>query len=166
MVKNADLVYLGYLSGLGSLRGPMFSGSRFTVGDTYDEIVDRRTGRHYTAATHLDTNDAQPSEDYAIVSSFSGVNGNRVIVIAGTRDAALMQAAEFATRAETLDRMTAPLAGAPAFDALLTVETLRNVGLRARLVAASPRPRDADWSGRKTQAFPDELDMSVKATPH
>ena len=163
MVKNADLIYLGYLSGLGSLRDPVFSASRFTVGGTYDEIVDLKTGRRYTAGTHLDSNEARPSEDYALISSFAGPTGNRVVVIAGTRDAALMQAAEFATRAQTLAQITAPLHGSSAFDALLAVDGLRNVGLRARLLVAAPRARDADWSGRQSQPFPDELDEG--ATP-
>lgn len=153
MVKNANLVYLGYISGLGSLRDPVFSGSRFTVGGSYDEIVDRTTGRHYMAATHLDANGAQPSEDYALISSFPGPTGNRVVVIAGTRDAALMQAAEFATRSETATRLGSP----SAFEALLAVETLHDVGLRARLVTSSARPREADWSGRRAQAFPDDM---------
>ena len=155
MVKNANLVYLGYLSGLGSLRDPVFSGSRFTVGGSYDEIVDRMSGRHYMAATHLDTNEAQPNEDYALISSFPGPTGNRVVVIAGTRDAALMQAAEFATRSETATRLDP--SRAPAFEALLAIETLHNVGLRARLITTSARPREADWSGRRAQVFPDDM---------
>ena len=165
MVKNANLIYLGYLSGLGSLRDPVFNGSRFTVGDSYDEIVDRTTGRHYMAATHLDANDAQPSQDYALISSFAGPGGNRVIVIAGTRDAALMQAAEFVTRSASLAQITAPLHGTTAFEALLAVETLRHVGLRARLVSTSPRVHEADWSGRRVQSFPDEGTAGATAPP-
>ncbi|WP_174285031.1 helix-turn-helix domain-containing protein [Sphingomonas bacterium] len=166
MVKNDDLVYLGYLSGLGSLRDPVFGASRFTIGGTYDEIVDLKAGRHYLAGTHLKSNQAQPSEDYALISSFAGPTGNHVVVIAGTRDAALMQAAEFVTRPDSLKRITDPLHGAPAFEALLAVESLRNVGLRARLLITSPRPREADWSGRQTQPFPDELDESSPTAPN
>lgn len=158
MVKNADLIYLGYLSGLGSLRDPMFSASRFTVGGTYDEIVDLTTGRRWVAGTHLDASEARPTEDYALISSFAGPTANHVVVIAGTRDAALMQAAEFATHSTTLAQITAPLHGAPAFDALLAVEGLRNVGLRARLLVSTSRARETDWSGRQSQPFPDELD--------
>lgn len=165
MVKNANLIYLGYLSGLGSLRDPVFDGSRFTVGGSYDEIVDRVTGRHYMAATHLDADDEQPSEDYALISSFAGPTGNRVIVIAGSRDAALMQAAEFATRPATLAKLTDPLHGATALEALLAVETLHDVGLRARLVTTSPRTHEADWSGRRRQTFPDEIQSGPAAPP-
>lgn len=155
LVKYTNLVYLGYLSGLGSLRDPLFSGSRFAIGDSYDQIVDRRTGRTYSATTPLDREADSPGQDYAIVSSFRGVTGNAIVVIAGTRDAGLMQAAEFVARPEELARLDKLQTGSHGFDALLAIESLENVGLRARLVTASPRESEADWSGRRMQAFPD-----------
>lgn len=155
LVKYTNLVYLGYLSGLGSLRDPLFSGSRFAIGDSYDQIVDRRTGRTYSATTPLDREADSPGQDYAIVSSFRGVTGNAIVVIAGTRDAGLMQAAEFVARPEELARLDKLQTGTHGFDALLAIESLEDVGLRARLVAASPREAEADWSGRRMQAFPD-----------
>ena len=158
MVKYTNIVYLGYISGLGALRDPVFSGSRYAIGGSYDEIIDRQTGETYMAGSHLDRNEANPAQDYALISSFPGVTGNWVIVIAGTRDAALMQAAEFATRPETLAEMTRKLNGKSSFEALLAVESLHNVGLRARLVKASPRRAETDWSGKRTQAFPDDFD--------
>lgn len=160
LVKLTNIVYLGYLSGLGSLRDPMFSASRFAVGGTYDEIVDRRTGKHYMAGSHLDQSDANPTLDYALISSFPGVTGNQIIVIAGTRDAALMQAAEFATRPDSLADISRRLNGQESFDALLSIESLRNVGLRARLLDVSPRRGDTDWSGKRTQFFPDDLESA------
>ena len=156
MVKLTNLVYLGYLSGLGSLRDPMFSGSRFAIGSSYDEIIDRQTGHHYVAATHLDPAGADPGQDYALISCFSGVSGNRVVVIAGTRDAALMQAAEFAAQPDMLAKLAQAAQGAGSFDALLAVEGLGNVGLRARLVTVAKRSGETDWSGASRQAFPDE----------
>ena len=157
MVKLTNLVYLGYLSGLGGLRDPMFSGSRFAIGGSYDEILDKQTGRRYVAHTHLGPADDDKGQDYAIISSFAGVSGNRVVVIAGTRDAALMQAAEFASRPETLVEITRQVDGNGSFDALLAVESLGNVGLRARLLLVSRRRSDADWSGISRQTYPDVL---------
>lgn len=156
MVKLTNLVYLGYLSGLGSLRDPMFSGSRFAIGNSYDEIVDKQTGRHYVADTHLDPADKNPGQDYALISSFIGVSGNRVVIIAGTRDAALMQAAEFSSQPEALAILARQAGGANSFDALLAVERIDNVGLRARLVAVSRRSGETDWSGTTQQTFPDD----------
>ena len=160
LVKYTNLVYLGYLSGLGSLRDPLFGGSRFAIGSSYDQIVDRRTGRTYAATTPLDREADSPGQDYAIVSSFKGVTGNTIIVIAGTRDAGLMQAAEFVTRPEELARLDKLQSGGHGFEALLAIESLENVGLRARLVAAAPRRGEADWSGRQTQTFPDSAESS------
>ena len=156
LVKYTNLVYLGYLSGLGSLRDPLFSNSRFAIGRTYDEIVDHKTGKTYIADAPLGRGDASTSQDYAIVSTFRGVTGNTIIVIAGTRDAGLMQAAEFVSRPEGLAQLAGAQQGDAGFEALLAIESLNNVGLRARLIAASPRKGEADWSGSGMQAFPDE----------
>ncbi|WP_174296764.1 helix-turn-helix domain-containing protein [Sphingomonas bacterium] len=158
-LKLVNMVYLGYLSGLGTLRDPVFSGSRFAIGGSYDEIVDRRTSRSYMAGTHLDRNDQNPSREYALISCFPGVTGNWITVIAGTRDAALMQAADYATRPDGLAAATRSLVPGTAFDALVSVESLRNVGLSARLIVLSPR-REVDWSGKPTQRFPDEFHES------
>lgn len=155
LVKYTNLVYLGYLSGLGSLRDPLLGGSRFAIGNSYDQIVDRRTGRTYTATTPLDRAAGSPGQDYALVASFKGVTGNTIIVIAGTRDAGLMQAAEFVTRPDALAKLDKLQSSGHGFEALLAIESLENVGLRARLIAAAPRRGEADWSGRQTQTFPD-----------
>lgn len=160
LIKYTNLVYLGYLSGLGSLRDPLFSNSRFAIGASYDEIIDRQTGRTYAASSPLDLNGGGPGQDFAIVSSFRGVTGNTIIVIAGTRDAGLMQAAEFVTRSETLAQLSRAQSNVAGFEALLAIESFENVGLRARLIVASPRTRDADWSGMQAQSFPDKSQSS------
>ncbi len=152
-LKLTNIVYLGYLSGLGSLRDPLFSGSRFGIGSSYDEIVDRATGRRFLAGSHLDAGTDTPTRDYALIAGFKGVGGNQIVVIGGTRDAALMQAADFATRPETLNQLTRAIGGAEEFEALLAVESLRGVGLRAHLVWAGPR-RATKWDG-PPQVFPD-----------
>ena len=155
MIKYTNLVYLGYLSGLGPLRDPTFSNSRFSVGDSYDQIIDRQTGRTYSATTPLDGDGGGPGRDYAIVTSYGGVTANRIVVIAGTRDAGLMQAAEFIARPDALAALARAQGNAPAFEALVEVESLESVGLRARLIAAYPRRAEIDWSARRAQDFPD-----------
>lgn len=163
MLKLTNIVYLGYLSGLASLRDPMFSGSRFAIGGSYDEIIDRRTGHSYLAGTHLDQTGQNPRQDYAIISSFPGVSGNRIVIIAGTRDAALMQAADYATRPDSLAEMTRGLKPGQAFEALLSIASVRNVGLRAHLLIRAPRQGDIDWSGKHAQVFPDDFNSAVSA---
>lgn len=154
-VQNTSLVYLGYLSGLGILRSPLFDQSRFAIGSSFDEIIDRTTGRHYLASSHLKASD-MPGEDYALVSSFKGVTGNRIIIIAGTRDAALMQAAEFVTRPATLARFDSLAHGEQSFEALLGISALRNIGLEARLINLSARPNPS-WRKSSESEFPDAM---------
>jgi hypothetical protein len=63
-------------------------------------------------------------------------------LIAGTRDAALMGAARFATDPALL-RQLAPFS-AGAFEALVAVSSIQNAGLQSRLIAVDKRA-DPSW---------------------
>jgi len=156
--KN-HLVYLGYISGLGPLRNPMFQGSRFVVGDSYDELIDRPSGTHYMASSHLQET-SEPGQDYALIASFRAFSGNRVVVIAGTRDAALMAAADFVAKPSTLAQLDLVAQGDQSFEALIAIPALKNVGLDAKLLGAWPR-KDATWQGPKQEHFPDALSAKM-----
>jgi len=166
MMKNSNIIYLGYLSGLGILRDPVFKGSRFMIGDSYDEIIDRKTGQTFMAGTHLDQDQGTLSQDYALITSFPGVSGNRIVIIAGTRDAALMEAAEYATDPKGLAEMTRTLDKTTAMEALVAVESLNGMGLRARLVSTSLRSSSMPWSGQSPQVFPDVFANAPRADEH
>jgi hypothetical protein len=160
LVSRNDIVYVGYISGLADLRWPVFGGSRFKVGQSYDELIDSKTGKHYVADSHLSLRDL-PGQDYAIVSSLQGPMGNRIIVIAGTRDAALMQAARFVTDPATVQSLDKLAAQSGSYEALIGVDVLENVGLRARLIVASARPAPS-WSAPTSVRFPDQLPAAIE----
>ena len=106
-LKSTDVVYVGYLSGLGMLYDGAFSGSRFSVGSTFDELTDNRTKVRYASQAgdrYLRQSDrptaaaaSQLYRDYSLVTGFEGPSGNQVLVIAGTRDVGLIQAGEALT---------------------------------------------------------------------
>lgn len=156
--KN-HLVYLGYISGLGPLRAPMFQGSRFSVGDSYDELIDRTTGMHFMGSSHLEET-SEPGQDYALIASFRAFSGNRVIVIAGTRDAALMAAADFVAKPATLAQLDQVAGADRSFEALIAIPALKNVGLDATLLGAWPR-KDPAWLTPKQEHFPDALSAKM-----
>jgi hypothetical protein len=161
ILKGANMVYVGYLSGLGMLRDPLFEASGFAVGDSYDELIDRATGKRYTSDWVAVTDNRTPHRDYAYLASFPGPSGNWIVVVAGTRDAAVMQAAELAADRKQLDIIASKAGGGRAFEALYEVRTLGNLNLGARLVVARPLKVAGMWrSERASQVFPDQQPVS------
>ncbi len=73
-----------------------FAGSRYAFGGSYDELLDRDTGEAWVSEAGEPHRDAERYRDYAYLSTFAGPAGNAHLVIAGTRDTGLMQAAEIA----------------------------------------------------------------------
>ena len=94
LVKRSNIVYVGYLSGLGLLRDPVFDAASFSIGASYDELVDDKTGRHYTSDWGDVASGTMPRRDYGYLANFTVPGGGRLLVIAGTRDAALAQDAD------------------------------------------------------------------------
>jgi hypothetical protein len=155
MIKDNNLIYIGYLSGLGPLKEAVFSGSRFEVGETYDELVDRKTGHRYASQAMEAIENKGMYEDYGYVGSFAGPAGGRIVIIAGTRDAALSQVAETVTTREGLSQLAGKAAGAPAFEALYVIDGLDQLNVDGRLLVAAPRDQAAIWgTGGRGTHFP------------
>lgn len=129
MLKGSDIVYVGYLSALRLLQAPVFERSRFQVGETYDELVDRRTGRVFVSGAGT-AQPGRPNRDYGYLAAFQGPAGNRIVVIAGARDIGVMQTAEIAA-----DPAAAPEQGETEFERLYLVEGVGRTNLAATPVA-------------------------------
>jgi hypothetical protein len=154
MLKRNNIVYLGYLSGLGVLRAPVFAGSRFQVGETYDELVDAKTHKSYVSQEGGPSQADATRRDYAYVTAFKGPSGNRIVVIAGDRDTGLMQAAEALASPEALKALSKSVGGADSFEALYEAEGIGRSSLGGRLVVASPRSAVNPWTEQTNQTFP------------
>jgi hypothetical protein len=127
MMKDHDIVYVGYLSALRLLQQPVFARSRFQIGDTYDELVDRQTGRTYTSGAGRPAG-GRVNRDYGYLAAFDGPSGNRIVIVAGARDIGVMQTAEVAAGA-------AGASLAPPGEALYEVEGVGRTNLSAVKVA-------------------------------
>lgn len=138
MLKANDIVYVGYLSGLGLLSDPVFQGSRLAVGESFDEIIDRQSGRHFFSEAGA----AQPQtshRDYSYLARFTGPSGNRILVVAGARDIGVMQAAEAATSPASLKALEQSVGDAGSLEALYEVEGIGRMNLNGRAVFSAPR---------------------------
>jgi hypothetical protein len=148
--KSADIVYIGFFSGMGMLQDLVFSGSRFVLGESFDEIIDRQTKHSYTSQTgdrYMTPSTtaggtpggSEPYRDYGYFADFRGPTGNTLIVISGTRDEGVRQTAEVFTNPQKLEDLARRGAADVPFEALLEVSALDGVNLNGKLLIQSKR---------------------------
>jgi hypothetical protein len=154
MLKRNHIVYLGYLSGLGLLRDPVFAASRFSIGETWDQMVDGVSHRHYVSQGGGPSQGDANRRDYGYVTAFSGPSGNRIVVIAGARDTGLQEAAEAMGDPAALKALTAADGGADSFEALYEAEGIGRSSLGGHLVVAAPRSKVNPWTAQPSLSFP------------
>lgn len=145
-LKSANIIYIGYLSGLGIMQRLVFAGSRFTIGESYDELLDSQTKHLYVSQTASQNRGApqssgmeSPYRDFGYFSSFRGPGGNTIVVISGTRDEGVRQTAEAFTNLEKLRETERQVDAASPFEALIEVSALDGVNLSGKILLESKR---------------------------
>jgi hypothetical protein len=150
-LKTGDIIYVGLMSGLGLLQQPVFTNSRFDYGGSFDELIDTKTGKVYVADPPQDGETAR--RNYAYVAMLPGPDGNRILIIAGTRDPALLQAADIVNTPAMLKKLEE--AGKDGFfEALFAVDGVGDENLHGTLIAAGPRTAEGMWDGVNGAAGP------------
>ena len=91
-LKSSHVIYVGYISALDKLEDFVFASSGLAIGYTYDELRNMDTGEIYTSEAGFPEINHN-YRDYAFISTFPGPGGNQIMIVSGTRDAGLMQAA-------------------------------------------------------------------------
>lgn len=134
MMKTNDIVYVGYLSALRVLQAPVFERSRFTIGATYDELIERKTGKSFVSGAGIASGD-RANRDYGYLAAFEGPSGAHVLIVAGARDIGVMQIAEIASNRRTLGTLKSK--GAAPFEALYEVDGVGRTNLSATRVDLS-----------------------------
>jgi hypothetical protein len=144
-IKYVDIVYIGPLSGLASLEPVVFAGSRFLVGSSYDELLDRKTGHRYVSQSENRTlsptkNSEDPAyHDYGFFTHFRGPGGNLIVALMGTRNEGVRQTAELFTNARKLAALSAQWRLQAPFEALVEVDAINGVNLNGRVLLATDR---------------------------
>ncbi len=144
-LKSADIIYIGYLSGMGMLQDLVFTGSRFAIGDSYDEVIDNKTRHSYISqvgSRAMDppqtTRGEQSYHDYGLFEKLRGPSGNTILVIAGTRDEGVSQTADAFTSEQKLNDLEQTDLALP-FEALLEVSSFNGTNLSGKVVLQSKR---------------------------
>lgn len=144
VLKSGHVIYVGFFSGMAMLREIVFAGSRYTNGESYDELYDRETGAQYVSEVGGPVEGRLKYRDYGYVAAFPGPNGNEVIVIAGTRDTAVMRVAEVATNRGMLQSLQQQ-APEGAFEALYEVYGFERTDLDATLIQTASLDTQTIW---------------------
>ncbi len=148
-LRTNHIVYVGYVSGLDKLLDFVFASSGLAIGETYDQLVDLSTGKVYTSEAGLAPSD-QNYRDYGLFSTFAGPGGNQFMIVAGTRDAGLMQTAFNVTDSAHLKAMAAAVpkqakAKDPSFELLYEVAGFDRTNLDSVIVHAAPLAPRHNW---------------------
>lgn len=160
ILKSSDIIYIGQLSGLGTLlRNALFQASGFKVGATYDELIDSASGRRFQSDGGLVLAEERlPRRDFGYIASLPGPTGNPIVIIAGTRDAGLRQMAEFVRDPRRLDALGGPqIARADGFEALYQVRTMGSLNISGQMLMMRPLRSRGIWDrSTPSQRFPDD----------
>ena len=107
-LRNSHIVYVGHLSGLGLLSDAVFDVSGFTVGNGgFDELVDKGTGKTYINSSGIPGDHTNKGQHLAYLAAFNGPTNNRIITIAGFRDAGLIELTDSITNESGLAELQA-----------------------------------------------------------
>ncbi|MBL8267626.1 helix-turn-helix domain-containing protein [Steroidobacter sp.] len=155
MIKSAHIIYIGFLSGMGMLQDFALAPSRFSIGQSYDEVIDTRGKRTYVSQAGPNGS-TSIYHDYGLVSFLQGPNGNQILIVAGTRDVAVMHTAEVLSDAKTLGELSKSVGNAPNFEALYDVSGINRTSVTGRLVVSSALDVRKAWNeGNQAGVVPD-----------
>lgn len=145
-LRSNHVLYIGYISGLGVLESYTFSASKFEVGYSYDELIDTTTRERYVSS-FIDATEDRNFVDYGLLSSFSTAEGNQMIIIAGTRDAGLMEMSELASSASILQRMELETGENRAFMSVFEVYGFNLTNISGLLISSEYLNPEDIWGG-------------------
>jgi hypothetical protein len=150
-LKSSHVVYVGYISALDKLEDFVFASSTLAIGYTYDELRNIDTDELYTSEAGLPEINHN-YRDYAFISTFPGPGGNQLMIVSGTRDAGLMQAAHALADPMFVKSMEQqrPDAGEhqpPSFEMLYEVTGYGRTNLDAMLVHTAALNYQQIWGG-------------------
>ncbi|WP_297804325.1 helix-turn-helix domain-containing protein [uncultured Brevundimonas sp.] len=142
MLRDNDVIYVGYISGLHALEPITFRDGRFQVGSSYDELTDRQTGKRYQSDSARAGAPGGDNREFGYFTSVIGPKGNRLTVLAGTRDAGLIGVAQAVTDASVIGKVKLADGGV---EMIVEASGKDFMGLVPKVVAEAPRNGQPAW---------------------
>lgn len=153
-IRSNHIVYIGYISALDKLSNMTFAASGLQLGRSYDELLNLETREYYSSDAGL-PEAGQQFRDYGLISIYPTSAQTQVVVIAGMRDAGLMQTAEsvvdIASEAELLVGLNPTGDESPlSFEALYEVFGFDRMNFSGNLVYTRKLDANRIWDGNLT----------------
>jgi len=142
MLNRNDVVYLGLFSGMALIEEVTFMQSGFTLGESYDELIDTASGTIYTSEEARRLASPVYYRDYAYVARYRTPGGTLVAVIAGARDTGLRGISPLVSAGSLPAGLGEQAAGEEDFEALYQITGQQGADLSERLLIARPRPTE------------------------
>jgi len=138
MLNYFDVVYVGLLSGMHVLEEQSFQGSGFVPGNSYDELVDRKSGQIWTSSEARSLPSPALYEDHAFLARYTAPTGAVVVVVASQRDTGLRGIAPLVAGSELPAELESVAVG-KSFEALFRISGQQGANLADRLLVARAR---------------------------
>lgn len=138
MLATHDVVYVGLLSGLGLLEDIVFADSSLRVGETYDEILDKRSEQRWISDEAMRIAAPVFYRDFAYVARFHATGGALVTVVASERVTGLRGIGPIVTARHLPDEL-ASAADGDGFEALVQFTGQQGADLSEQLVLVRAR---------------------------
>jgi hypothetical protein len=151
-IRANHIVYIGYISAMDKLTSMVFAASGLRIGRSYDELQDHETRDYYTSDAGLPESGEQ-FRDYGMFSTFPASDETQMVVIAGMRDAGLMQTAlavsDVASLRELEQSVTLPADDPrPSFEALFEVFGVDRMNFSANLIYSRRMDSSIIWNNQ------------------
>ena len=159
-LKSANIIYVGSIACLPPLlRNPAFNASGLKVGSSFEELIDRASGKHFQSDGSIISEDRVATRDYGYIARLRGPSGNVIVLIMGTRDPAILQMAQLISDPSKIAVLARDLLDPNGnFEALYEVRTIGSTNVNERRLILRPVKADDVWyKATASQHFPDEV---------
>ena len=144
MFSRYDVIYVGLFSGMGLLEDMTFDRSGFTLGESYDELIDKPSGKTYTSEEARRIASPVYYRDYGYVARFRTPGGALVAVVAGARDTGLRGISPIVAGGELAGPLEERASDTVDFEALYQITGQQGADLSERLLLARTRRAEPD----------------------
>jgi len=139
MLNYFDVVYVGLFSGMHLLEDVNFMNSGFDIGESYDELYDKKSEKTFTSQEARNRASPVYYRDYGYIARFRSPGGALVGIVAGARDTGLRGIAPIIA-APKLPSALGPSVRKGDFEAVYEITGQQGADLSERLLAVHQRP--------------------------